>query len=184
MEVAIDPKTMLTCRPNPGARAVCPFCEGEMVAHCGAVLTWHWTHNGDSCQEWTQYADLVKNPRWVGERQSAQATCESCHWWRGSCRLSELSADGISSRWRKVWQVPNGANVPDVQEGAPQCPRWQKGPSFWACSACESWQDECRRLAWYGDETIRQWMRRWKVGDGPDDIHPDAPRCPKWGTMT
>ena len=39
--------------PIKGQRGVCEYCDYEMVAKCGRVMSWHWAHMpGSSCDPW------------------------------------------------------------------------------------------------------------------------------------
>jgi hypothetical protein len=119
MNWAIDKRTGLTVQPNPGSRASCPYCKGEMEAHCGAVLDWHWAHIGASCREWDAYVGFRGSPNWKGEEQDARRTCPTCaHGGRLTCRRETLTLDDRARRWRAAWLTPAG----NVQHGAPQCP--------------------------------------------------------------
>jgi competence protein CoiA len=38
---------------TPKAKGVCPHCQSEMVAKCGRVKVWHWSHKGNPpCDPW------------------------------------------------------------------------------------------------------------------------------------
>lgn len=38
----------------PGQRAVCPSCNGEVVAKCGKIKVWHWAHLSVDCDPWSE----------------------------------------------------------------------------------------------------------------------------------
>ncbi|WP_051470173.1 competence protein CoiA [Fischerella sp. PCC 9605] len=39
----------------PGGKAVCPTCGEELVAKCGSIKIWHWSHKSDSdCDKWSE----------------------------------------------------------------------------------------------------------------------------------
>lgn len=38
----------------PGQRAVCPSCNGEVVAKCGKIKVWHWAHLSADCDPWSE----------------------------------------------------------------------------------------------------------------------------------
>ena len=41
--------------PQPQGRAVCPTCDGTLIAHCGDIITWHWAHeSGADCDPWSE----------------------------------------------------------------------------------------------------------------------------------
>lgn len=35
-----------------GAKATCPGCEREVIAKCGPIVTWHWSHLCSDCDPW------------------------------------------------------------------------------------------------------------------------------------
>jgi len=37
---------------GPGARAVCPCCQNEVLAKCGEIIRWHWAHRANDCDTW------------------------------------------------------------------------------------------------------------------------------------
>jgi hypothetical protein len=42
--------------PTPGAKAICPTCNEEVIAKCGSVNRWHWSHKGDTdCDPWSEH---------------------------------------------------------------------------------------------------------------------------------
>lgn len=40
--------------PTPGARSKCPACEGDVIAKCGRIVTWHWAHAVMDCDPWSE----------------------------------------------------------------------------------------------------------------------------------
>jgi len=36
----------------PGMKGVCPGCRGDVIAKCGEVLKWHWSHVKAECDSW------------------------------------------------------------------------------------------------------------------------------------
>lgn len=41
-------------RARPGATAICPLCESEMIAKCGRIKIWHWAHKSKcDCDAWS-----------------------------------------------------------------------------------------------------------------------------------
>ena len=38
----------------PGQMAVCPSCNGEVVAKCGKIKVWHWAHLSADCDPWSE----------------------------------------------------------------------------------------------------------------------------------
>lgn len=40
-------------KPSPGIMGVCPCCRSSVLAKCGQIKTWHWSHvSTDDCDEW------------------------------------------------------------------------------------------------------------------------------------
>ncbi len=39
---------------QPGRRAQCPSCCGELVAKCGEHVAWHWAHKSRDCDPWSE----------------------------------------------------------------------------------------------------------------------------------
>lgn len=37
---------------GPGERGICPCCKGEVMAKCGEIVSWHWAHKADDCDQW------------------------------------------------------------------------------------------------------------------------------------
>jgi hypothetical protein len=121
MNYAIDPATDLSVRPNPHARAACPYCSASMAAKCGDVVGWHWAHIGPTCQDWEVHG-------MVGGRSddhdfAPRATCDTCSLMRGGACESERNEPRT---WRRAWtRTRHGPMV--VLEGAPQCPGFVRG---------------------------------------------------------
>lgn len=44
----------LMVRAEPGGRATCPGCAAAVIAKCGSILIWHWSHEADrgECDPW------------------------------------------------------------------------------------------------------------------------------------
>jgi competence CoiA-like predicted nuclease len=39
----------------PDSRAKCPSCDEELIAKCGLIRVWHWSHQADfDCDNWTE----------------------------------------------------------------------------------------------------------------------------------
>lgn len=38
----------------PRARSTCPHCDGDLIAKCGPIVTWHWAHIASDCDPWTE----------------------------------------------------------------------------------------------------------------------------------
>lgn len=51
MQFAIGPDgTRIT--PAPKARATCPGCGAAVIAKCGQIISWHWSHLTKDCDPW------------------------------------------------------------------------------------------------------------------------------------
>lgn len=124
MRTAIDPKTDLVVEPNPKARGICPYCTGEVAAHCGGVVAWHWSHIGETCMDAVSEG-LPKGGPWAGYSDEVRGTCASCPAFLGVCRRAALWGDRMAVRWRAAWVTETGS----VREGAPQCPAWGSFPT-------------------------------------------------------
>lgn len=37
---------------SPGSRAKCPCCGGDVIAKCGEIVSWHWSHKQKDCDSW------------------------------------------------------------------------------------------------------------------------------------
>jgi competence protein CoiA len=37
---------------TPGKRAICPCCGTQVIAKCGEILSWHWSHKSSDCDPW------------------------------------------------------------------------------------------------------------------------------------
>lgn len=41
--------------PSPGLRGNCPLCGAALLAKCGELVTWHWSHFADpDCDPWSE----------------------------------------------------------------------------------------------------------------------------------
>lgn len=40
--------------PTPKARSQCPLCGDEVIAKCGKIVTWHWAHAANDCDQWSE----------------------------------------------------------------------------------------------------------------------------------
>ena len=36
----------------PGLRGLCPGCRGDVIAKCGEIIQWHWSHVSAECDSW------------------------------------------------------------------------------------------------------------------------------------
>lgn len=41
-------------RASPGALSTCPHCDGDLIAKCGEIVTWHWAHIASDCDPWAE----------------------------------------------------------------------------------------------------------------------------------
>ena len=41
-------------RSTPGARAKCPACGNDVIAKCGSIKVWHWSHISADCDPWSE----------------------------------------------------------------------------------------------------------------------------------
>jgi len=42
-------------KPSKGITAQCPVCKEEVIAKCGSINIWHWSHKNDSeCDSWSE----------------------------------------------------------------------------------------------------------------------------------
>jgi len=39
---------------EPGLHAHCPLCGGDVIAKCGSIKIWHWSHIKADCDPWTE----------------------------------------------------------------------------------------------------------------------------------
>lgn len=131
MERALNPFGQLV-DPEPRARATCPHCKGAMVSKCGDVLTWHWSHLGETCEAWTRASSSSSDTssaapaRWVevevhevGPRPP-ERTCYTCWRWQRRCTADDASTD--------AWLADHARPTPDglarVYLDAPPCPAY------------------------------------------------------------
>lgn len=42
-------------KPKPGLKAECPACKEQVIAKCGNINVWHWSHLNDTeCDSWSE----------------------------------------------------------------------------------------------------------------------------------
>lgn len=126
---ARDPKSRLMVEPNPGARAECQFCLAVVIAKCGKIVGWHWSHHaGQSCEEW-QVAEREEElrAREAADRskQPPRHLCTSCVEWQRGCK----SREPLAAEWLEAWGNVGGG-VAWFYRGAPQCPAWRWDKPF------------------------------------------------------
>lgn len=51
MQFAVD-TTGQRLEPAPKAKGKCPVCDAPVIAKCGEILTWHWSHLTKDCDPW------------------------------------------------------------------------------------------------------------------------------------
>jgi len=52
---AIDSVNGSRILPRPNARGKCPSCESPVIAKCGVINEWHWSHSSrDDCDSWSE----------------------------------------------------------------------------------------------------------------------------------
>ena len=73
---------------QPGLRGTCAYCQSEMIAKCGSVRIWHWSHKSNaSCDHWwenekewhrtwknhypTKWQEIIHKDSTTGERHIA-----------------------------------------------------------------------------------------------------------------
>jgi hypothetical protein len=39
---------------HPNAKASCPTCNGDLIAKCGELKSWHWAHKTKDCDHWSE----------------------------------------------------------------------------------------------------------------------------------
>lgn len=118
---AKDPKSGLMVEPNPGARAECQFCAAVVIAKCGEVLGWHWSHYAhESCQEWENAERLERMAERERSKMEPRRLCTSCVEWSRGCQ----SLEPIAHTWLHAWGGSD-AGVCWFYAGAPQCPAWR-----------------------------------------------------------
>lgn len=52
MRIAI--KDFERAEASPGDRGYCPTCLNKVIAKCGDVMTWHWAHEQNDCDPWSE----------------------------------------------------------------------------------------------------------------------------------
>jgi competence CoiA-like predicted nuclease len=51
MEFGFDIITGSRLAPKKGLQAICPTCEGQLIAKCGSIKMHHWAHKGSPCTD-------------------------------------------------------------------------------------------------------------------------------------
>jgi hypothetical protein len=104
----------------PGQRAVCPYCEGAMLAKCGSILEWHWAHIDQTCQEWEQRHGRGQTAS--KENLPPAGTCYTCERWERGCTFVH---DQYVEEWKEQWTRPTSTGLVRVYDDAPSCPRYR-----------------------------------------------------------
>ena len=116
---ARDPASGAFVLPSKtGARAECPYCAGPMAAHCGEALAWHWSHLGETCQEWEVESRRSGGTGWTQSISPPKGLCFSCSHWRRRC----WSEDPVAALWMAAYVRPTCGGLVRVLSTAPQCP--------------------------------------------------------------
>lgn len=59
--------------PRPRGRARCPQCDAAVVAKCGKLVSWHWSHRAAECDSWSE-GETEWHLSW--KRRVEPAACE------------------------------------------------------------------------------------------------------------
>jgi hypothetical protein len=106
--------------PAPGQRATCPYCDATMTAKCGAILSWHWAHIGQTCMEWElRYG---RGETASKENLPPAGTCYTCDRWERGCTFVH---DADVDAWQEQWTRPTPQGLVRVYEDAPPCPMYR-----------------------------------------------------------
>ena len=126
---ARDPQSGLMVEPNPKARAKCQFCGAVVVAKCGEIVGWHWSHlAAQSCEEWANAERKEREDALAREKRASlppRRVCTSCIEWFSGCESSEP----LARAWLSAWGNTEGGTV-WLYRGAPQCPAWRWAKPF------------------------------------------------------
>src|SRR6187551_3463787 len=60
------------CAPTPGAKGLCPGCSAVVLAKCGRINAWHWSHTARDCDPWYEPESIWHwkwKDRWAREQQ-------------------------------------------------------------------------------------------------------------------
>jgi hypothetical protein len=52
MQLAIQGQERV--EPFPQGIAWCPQCYSEVIAKCGSIMAWHWSHQANDCDSWSE----------------------------------------------------------------------------------------------------------------------------------
>jgi len=159
--------------PSPAAKGVCPSCGEEVIAKCGQINRWHWSHRGDTdCDAWSEHEtewhldwkdyfskaeqEVVMGPHRADVRTKGGRVIELQH--------SPISVDEIRER---EWFYGTGMVwVVDASEFIQNLDFRDKGDysSFWWKWPRKTWSSACRpvyldpgygQLGRYSEELFR-----------------------------
>lgn len=115
MQFAVD-ETRARLEPTPKGKGFCPACGCPVVAKCGEILTWHWSHLAKDCDPWYE-PESIWHRQWkeqfpsdwrevvIGKHRADVQTPRGIIEFQASC----ISASEIQERenfyQRMVWVV-------------------------------------------------------------------------------
>jgi competence protein CoiA len=126
---------------EPGQRATCPQCDGDVIAKCGPILAWHWAHKVADCDTWSE-----PMTRWHADWQA-----------RYPAELCEVTVDGGGRRHRA--DVMGNGRVIEFQHSSISVEDINNRESFWGCMV---WVFDAR--APYSDDRLILYPGRPRVG--------------------
>jgi competence protein CoiA len=148
-------------RPTPGARSSCALCDGELVAKCGQIVTWHWAHLAADCDPWSE-PETQWHRRWKAyfEERGAQVEVvmgpHRADVVMPSGLIIELQHDYLSTFDIAEREQFYGSHLAWIYRAA-WLERLHWGPKgFWWKHGCKAMTAHRRPLYWdYGDEVAR-----------------------------
>lgn len=64
-------------RATPKATAICPTCSAAMIAKCGRIKVWHWSHQSfKDCDTWSE-GETAWHAAWKSRFQNTEVTMRS-----------------------------------------------------------------------------------------------------------
>lgn len=147
---------------HSGERGACPGCNAEVIARCGAVVTWHWAHRpGAECDSW-------------GEPEG-----EWHRTWKNAV------SGGVKHRTEVRFEADGTWHLADALAGDGSVVEFQHSPL--PTDAVREREDFYTRMAgrmlWVFDYTFSRQQRRYSIESGPPrrflsrDARIDAARC-------
>lgn len=101
---------------EPGLRAMCPVCGAPVIAKCGDILAWHWSHLTRDCDPWyepesawhrewkecfpTEWREVV-----IGNHRADLKTPKGVVEFQASCISSTEIQERESFYGRMIWVV-------------------------------------------------------------------------------